>query len=189
MWTVSPGNGDPEVAGWRPVALLAPLLVLGTGGFAVLYPAYSPALTAILAGWLALLLGWALFLALSGRWRAHRLRAIYSATVVASFAGFGVVLAWRALGGGAGLGAALAALFCAVVLVGFAFKRPLSRVFTWRGGGGAARAAGVSALTLGLVVLLAIRLAPVWFAQHLLLPAMLLVALVAASGLEGRTFR
>jgi hypothetical protein len=47
----------------------------------------------------------------------------------------------------------------------------------------------VSAVTLGLVVFLAIRVAPVWFAQHLLLPAMLLVALVAASRLQGRTFR
>jgi hypothetical protein len=189
MWIVSPRNGGSEVAGWRPAAVLAPLLVLSTGGFAVLYPTYSPALTAILAAWLGLLLASALSLALSGGWRVHRLRATYSATVVGSFAAFGVVLAWRALGGGVGLGAGLAASFCAAVLVGVVFRRPLSRVFTWRGGAGAARAAGVSAVTLGLVVFLAIRVAPVWFAQHLLLPAMLLVVLVAASGLQGRTFR
>jgi hypothetical protein len=188
MWIVSPRNGGSEVAGWRPAAVLAPLLVLSTGGFAVLYPTYSPALTAILAAWLGLLLASALSLTLSGGWRVHRMRAVYSATVVGSVAAFGVVLAWRALGGGAGLGAGLAASFCAAVLVGVVFRRPLSRVFTWRGGA-AARAAGVSAVTLGLVVFLAIRVAPVWFAQHLLLPAMLLVALVAASGLQGRTFR
>jgi hypothetical protein len=184
---VTAEHGGSEVGRWRLAAPLASLLVLGTGAFAALYPTYSPVVTGILVGWLGLLLAWALSLVLTSGWQLHRRRVAYSATVVGSFAAFGVVLAWRALGGGVGLGAALAALFCADVLVGLAFRRPLSRVFGWRGGDGAARVLGVSAVTAGLVLFLVIRLAPVWFAQHLLLPAMLLVALIAASG--GRTFR
>jgi hypothetical protein len=187
---VNRGPGEPEVSRWRVAAPFLPLLVLATGVLAVLYPAYSPALLGALGACVGVLLAGALVLALGRGWRGARARATYSAVVLGSFAAFGVALAWRALGGGAGLGAAFAVAFAATIAAGVAFHRPLTAVFGWRGaGGGTATAVGASGITLGLVVFLAIRLAPVWFAQHLLLPAMLLVTLIVAAGLGERTFR
>lgn len=182
-------SSGSDISRWRLAALLAPLMVLAPGGFAVLYPTYSTALLVVLAALVVLLMGWAAALAVGGGWRRRTARSRYSAAVIASFAACGVALAWRALGGGAGLGAVCAALFGAAALAGLAFRRPLSAVIAWRGGAGVTQAAGVGAVTLGLVVFLAVRLAPVWFAQHLLLPAMLLLVLIAAAGVVDGAFR
>jgi hypothetical protein len=158
-----------------------------------LYPDYSGTLLMLMAGGVAAFLIWALVLSLSSAWKSRQQRAAYLAAVLTTMAAFSVVLAWRSLGGDAHLAGWLGALFVAVIVAGLSWSRPLVAVLAW--GGGSSRASprhvslGVSAVTLALVTLLLIRLAPVWFAQHLLLPAALLVALIAAAGVRGNLFR
>jgi hypothetical protein len=114
-------NGRPsraDVPRWRLAALLAPLLVLATGGFAVLFPAYSPGVLGLLVLCEAALLAWAVALAVGPGWRQAGWRAAYSGAVLAVFAAFGAVVAWRAQGGGVDLATRFAALFAAALLAG-----------------------------------------------------------------------
>ncbi len=154
-----------------------PLIVLAMVVLAVAVPDFSLTWLAIGAAALVMLWIWGLTLAIGSGYRSLGRRMLFMIALFETFDAFGVALAWRALGEVPWVGALMAALFIAIIVASYAFRRHLIRVVT-------AEPFGLKSLspaaagTVGVSLMLLIRIAPFWFAQHILFPCMLILAAI-----------
>lgn len=120
---------------------------------------------------------WGITLAIGSGYKSLGRRALFTIAIFETFDAFGVALAWRALGEVPWVGALMAALFIAVIGASYTFRRQLIRVV-------AVEPFGIKSLspaaggTVGVFLMLLIRIAPLWEAQHILFPCMLVLAAI-----------
>jgi hypothetical protein len=171
-------TGGPAVRRWRRAAWIVPVVVLATGGFAVDYPSFSPAILVLLVVCFVGLLVWAMWLSLGTGHLRPRRRLEFSIVTFELFAIFGCVTVWRSWGGGPTAGLTVLVLYCACVGTAVILRRPLYRLVSYQNGPLTFLLAGGTIAVFATMARILIRMAPVWFAQHLLLPVMLLFAVV-----------